>query len=44
VIALYALNGVMVLTDILLTLRNRAYHVRRSGLDAMTPLAQGTDK
>ncbi len=34
VIALYALNGAMVLTDIAFTLRNRIYHVRRSARDA----------
>jgi hypothetical protein len=33
VIALYALNGAMVLTDILLYLRNRLYHIRRSTSD-----------
>jgi hypothetical protein len=34
VIVLYALNGAMVLTDILLYLRNRLYHIRRSTRDA----------
>lgn len=34
VIALYALNGAMVLADILLYLRNRLYHMRRSARQA----------
>jgi hypothetical protein len=35
VIALYALNGAMVLTDILLYLRNRLYHIRLSTRDGV---------
>ena len=41
VIVLYVINGIMVLTDILLTLRNRLYHVRRSAREAV---AQGVDR
>jgi hypothetical protein len=44
VIVLYALNGVMVLADILLYLRNRLYHVRRSARDAIAATAQGADR
>ena len=34
VVYLYALNGLMVATDMALYLRNRLYHIRRSAQDA----------
>lgn len=41
VILLYVINGIMVLADILLTLRNRLYHVRRSARDAVAQEVNG---
>ena len=44
VIALYALNGVMVLTDFAFTVRNRIYHIRSSARDAAGHVTEAREK